>query len=126
MFHSATFDEYAVRFPIEETDAVFVTTRVTETVEYYNCGRGNSRENPNAESQCKDPYKDNTTIAPVKYFVAGVDKHFTLGIQSTFQALNFYQSTKDERFAGASQNYYGVLVNSAGNILQVITFPEVS
>jgi hypothetical protein len=47
-------------------------------------------------------------------------ENFTLGVQHTFQALNFFQASKDSRFAGASQNYYGTLVNTAGNILQVV------
>eukprot|EP00461_Guttulinopsis_vulgaris_P000571 UN00571 len=89
------------RFPADELDSIFITTRVSAVRQEYQCGHKNTNANPLVESECTNPY---VTIdgSQEYYFLAGI-QNFTLGVSTSFYSpqkefakLDFFQGTNRE------------------------------
>lgn len=121
-FPCLVWDEHSVRYPLDELDAAFVTTRVSITEQEYLCGSKNTIENPRAEDSCKSPFSDPEQLNSKHYFLGGV-REYTFGIQHSFYAPMFTSTDakRSERYRGTSANLYGKLVDDKGK--QLVTFP---
>lgn len=97
------WDEHGVKFPADELNTAFITTRVAVESQKYNCGQENTNYNATTELICDSPYK--TIPESTGYYFLGGVRNFTLGIQH-----NFYPQSpifKAEQFTGNSRSVYG-------------------
>jgi len=101
-----TWDEHGVRFPLEEVNGIFLTTRVAVSEQTKKCGSD--------ENECLIPWEDDEP--PTTYFLAGVN-NFTLGFKHSFHTPVFARGG-DHRFAGSSNAFIGDLLDTKGNVVR--------
>lgn len=113
-FPCQIWDEHSVRYPLDELNAAFVSTRVTQTEQTYACGG----DYPNGSSPdvCVTPYVDGESKT---FFLGGV-RSYTFGLQHNFYAPMF-TSTDPKRkglYRGSSNDVIGDLVKHDGTYMK--------
>jgi hypothetical protein len=107
-FPCHVWDADSIVYPADEVNSIFVTTRVTESKNHYNCGQQNTKDDPVVENHCENPYvEDDSTI----YLLAGVTD-YTLGVQHSF-----YSDLAQKSIVGNSKSYAGRLLDQQGNTI---------
>jgi len=105
-----TWDEHGVRYPLEEVNGVFLTTRVVVSDQKLVCGAD--------EQPCLMPWADETDPKPVTYFLAGV-RAMTLGFKHNFYAPTFSKKDTKSKFSGSNNYFTGRLLDSTGKVVRV-------
>jgi len=100
------WDESEALFPADELDAMMITTRVTQSIEQRLC----------AESgPCAEPWV--TVSSTSSLFLAGIN-NYTIKVEHSFQAIEFYKSSHSTDFSGSTGSLTGNMVDQNGNVLQ--------
>lgn len=99
------WDASNARYPADELDSIFVTTRLSIEQQSYQCGQKNTNAQPNLEDTCTDPYITVPNSNSV-YFLAGVT-NFTIGVSSSFYAPS--PRFQMDFFNGNSREFSGKL-----------------
>lgn len=115
------WDENLVRYPSEEINAAFITTRVDVTEQRYNCGQKNEHPEDNNETHCADPFtKTDSRII----YLAGTE-NYTIGISHQFQASVLASlHPRNPNYAGASSALNGRLIDLDGRTLMEFKVPR--
>lgn len=116
------WDPYDSRYPADEQNAIFITTRAAVEKQQYNCGKRNTNSEPKQQDGCSSdqpPYITDPDEQGV-YFLAGVT-NYTLGIQhSVFGQSSAFQS---DTYRGNSRGYHGKIQLNPKDPNSVREFP---
>lgn len=100
------WDEADVLYPVDETEAMLITTRISTTPQVRNCEM--------YAPTCSMPWKSgNKTSA----YIAGIET-FTIMVKHSFQARQFFQDTGDSRYSKSSVQMSGTLKNYQGQLVR--------
>jgi len=118
-FKCQVWDDAAVKFPTEEVNAAFVTTRVLMEPQVYVCGQDDG------ETGCATPYAlDSDADPPENVFLAGVEE-YTMGLSHQYQATTVdYSNPASHDFAGSSAVIQGELVDIDGKVVKTFKVPQ--
>jgi hypothetical protein len=111
-FKCAIWDEHYVRYPTEEINGLFITSRIQETSQTYQCGITDTDE------ACQAPFIDEDE--PETKFIAGIE-FYTVGLQHSFRSPTFSQESNSKVYQGSSNAYAGRIVDKDGTVIG--TFP---
>lgn len=111
-YNCAIWDDQYVRFPAEEVNGLFITSRVQEVSQTYNCGDGD------ITAACPKPFSN--AGDPTTSFIAGVEQ-YTLGLQHSFRSPLFSLDSESTVYKGSSNAYSGVMLDFNGK--EVMKFP---
>jgi hypothetical protein len=114
------WDEHDVRYPADEANAIFLSTRIIQEKQTYACGHQNTNAEPKRESTCQLPYVSDPAQVGA-FFLAGVTQ-YTLGVQHSFFAQNPIFNPDD--FSGNSRGFPGKLYLDPNDKSKVKLFPK--
>jgi len=100
------WDELEALFPPDELDAMMVTTRVTQSIQQRVCEEA---------GPCAQPWVTISTTGSM--FLADIN-NYTIKVEHSFQAVEFYKTSHSDDFSGSTGSLTGNMVDQNGNVLQ--------